>query len=62
MDSTEARSLDALVEAIWGRDALDAADPGDPEMRELQNQALAVAIRLYLQSYLDDAGAQSRAS
>ena len=62
MDINDPRRLDALVEAIWGREALESAEAVDPEMRDLQNQALSVAIRLYLQSYLDDAGGQQSAS
>ena len=43
-----------MIAGIWGRGALDGPPDPDPEMRELENQALAIAIRLYLQSYLDD--------
>ncbi len=45
---------DALVAAIWGHAALQASEPVGPELREMQNQALSLAIRSYLQSYLDD--------
>ena len=52
--ANEPNELDELVAAIWGRGAIDAPPDPDPEMRELQNRALSLAIRLYLQSYLDD--------
>ena len=51
---TEPHKLDALVASIWGRDALEGPPDVDPEVREIQNEALSIAIRMYLQSYLDD--------
>ena len=54
MDATAPDELDVMIAKVWGRSALDGPpDPG-PEMRELENQALSIAIRMYLQSYLDD--------
>ncbi len=54
MNTHAPNELDGLVATIWGRGALDGPPDPDPELRELENQALSVAIRLYLQSYLDD--------
>ena len=51
---TEANTLDALVAEIWGRHALEGAPDVTPEVRERQNEVLSIAIRTYLQSYLDD--------
>ena len=54
MYSDDPHALDALVAAIWGHKAVAAPEPIGPELREVQNQALSLAIRAYLQSYLDD--------
>ena len=57
MDAAVPNELDGMIATIWGRDALNGPPDPDPEMRELENQALSIAIRLYLQSYLDDMNA-----
>ncbi len=46
---------EALIEAIWGPEAVAAPAPPDPMTRAAQNRALADAMRAYLQQYLADA-------
>jgi len=48
------RETEALIEAIWGPQAVAAPVPPDPETRAAQNRALAEAMRAYLQQYLAD--------
>ena len=54
MDANDPRKLEteALIEAIWGPTSVDEPAPVDPLLRERQNQALAAAMRAYLQQYL----------
>ena len=54
MDSndTRKRETEALIEAIWGPEAVATPAPPDPETRAAQNRALADAMRAYLQQYL----------
>ena len=54
MDANDPRKLetDALIEAIWGPRSADVPEPVDAATREHQNQALAAAMRTYLQQYL----------
>ena len=54
MDATSPDEIDVMIAKVWGRNALDGPPDPDPEMREPGTQALSIAIRLYLQSYLDD--------
>ena len=49
------RETEALIEAIWGPDAVAAPAPPDPLTRAAQNRALAEAMKAYLQQYLADA-------
>ena len=46
------QDTDALIEAIWGPKAADVPDVVDPSVRARQNEALAAAIKAYLQLYL----------
>ena len=54
MDANDRRRLEteALIEAIWGPRSAGEPVPVDPVTRERQNQALAAAMRAYLQQYL----------
>ena len=54
MDANDPRKLEteALIEAIWGPRAVEEPEPVDPATRERQNQALAAAMRAYLNQYL----------
>ena len=49
------RETEALIEAIWGPEAVAAPAPPDPFTRAAQNRALAEAMKAYLQQYLSDA-------
>jgi hypothetical protein len=53
-DLSHRRQTEALIEQIWGQKPTEAADEIDPDTRAFQNQALALAIKSYLQSYIDD--------
>ena len=46
------RETEALIEAIWGPQPEDVPAQVDPATRERQNQALAAAMKAYLQRYL----------
>ena len=46
------RETEALIEAIWGPQADAPPAAVDPAVRERQNQALAAALKAYLQQYL----------
>ena len=46
------RETEALIEAIWGPRPADVPVQIDPVTRERQNQALAAAMKAYLQQYL----------
>lgn len=48
------RETEALIEAIWGPEAVSAPTPPDAETRAAQNRALAEAMRAYLQQYLTE--------
>ena len=49
------RETEALIEAIWGPQAAAAPAAPDPVLRAAQNDALAEAMKAYLQQYLADA-------
>ena len=49
------RETEALIEAIWGPEAVAAPAAPDPTTRAAQNRALAEAMKAYLQQYLADA-------
>ena len=53
-DDARRRETEALIEAIWGAQAVTAPAPPDPATRAAQNRALAEAMRAYLQQYLAD--------
>lgn len=53
MDTNASETLDTLVAAIWGEEATIKPVGSDPEIRAAQNRALSIAIKAYLQSYLD---------
>ena len=46
------RETEALIEAIWGPEAVAPPAPPHPAERAAQNRALADAMRAYLQQYL----------
>ncbi len=48
------RETEALIEAIWGLDAVRHPHPADPTIRERQNEALAAAMKAYLSQYLEE--------
>ena len=57
MNSNDKRrhETEALIEAIWGPEAIAAPAPPDPLTRAAQNRALAEAMKAYLQQYLAEA-------